>query len=215
MKIGILGSGNVGRELALGFARNGHHVTIGTGHPTKAELTELVQNGRGAIAVGSFSEAAGAGEVVAICCLGSAVDEVLTAAGTEALAGKVVIDVTNPLDFTSGMPPGLFVGTTDSLGERIQRRLPMARVVKCFNIVGHPTMVHPQMADGAPTMMLAGNDGPAKQTVAGLAKEFGWEEPLDIGGIDGARWLEALVPLWVRVAARLNMWTPAFKVLSK
>ena len=112
------------------------------------------------------------------------------------------------------MPPGLFVGTTDSLGEQIQRKLPKAKVVKALNIVSNATMVNPKMKDGLPDMMIAGNDAGAKHTVAGLLKEFGWGDPIDVGGIDGARYLEAMVPLWVRVCQAVGSWSVAWKVLK-
>ncbi|MGH9920143.1 MAG: NADPH-dependent F420 reductase, partial [Nitrososphaerales archaeon] len=127
--------------------------------------------------------------------------------------GKVVIDATNALDFSKGMPPGLFVGTTDSLGERIQRKLPEARVVKCFNTVPNSQMVDPTY-EGV-EMMFCGNDAAAKQEVLKILKEFGWKGAIDVGGIDGARWLEALTTLWVRVAISLNNWNSVFKVLHE
>jgi predicted dinucleotide-binding enzyme len=109
------------------------------------------------------------------------------------------------------MPPGLFVGVTDSLGERIQRKLPESNVVKCFNIVGSSQMVNPTYK--GVDMMICGDDAAAKQEVERILKEFGWKGAIDVGGIDGARWLEALVPLWVRVGSTLNTWSHVFKVL--
>lgn len=215
MKIGVLGSGDVGRRLGEGFIAKGHAVMLGTRTPSKAEVQGWLKETQGKGKVGSFSDSAAFGDVVVLACAGSAVDSVIKLAGERNFDGKLLIDATNPLDFSHGMPPGLFVGTTDSLGERVQRALPKARVVKCFNIVGNPTMVHPQMEQGLPTMLIAGNDVSAKAEVGRLLAEFGWEAPIDIGGIDGSRWLEAFVPLWVRVAQASGTWTPAIKVLTK
>lgn len=215
MKIGVLGSGDVGRRLGAGFAAIGHEVVLGTRTPSKPELTAWLKASEGHVRVGSFADAASFGSVVVLACLGSAAEPVVHLAGEKNFDGKVVIDATNPLDFSKGMPPGLFVGLDDSLGERIQRWLPKAQVVKCFNIVGNPTMVHPRMEEGLPTMIIAGNDGAAKTEVAALLLELGWEAPIDIGGIEGARWLEAFVPLWVRIAQAANTWTPAIRVLRK
>jgi len=215
MKIGVLGSGVVGRRLAGGFAANGHDVVLGTRDPKKPELVAWQKETGAKAALGSFSDAAQHGDLVVLACLGHAVDSVLTLAGEPHLANKVLIDATNPLDVSKGMPPGLFVGVTDSLGEQVQRRLPSTKVVKCFNTVSNVTMVHPKMEQGLPTMLIAGNDADAKRQVAGLLREFGWDPPIDVGGIDGARWLEAFVPLWVRIAQASGTWTPAIKVLTK
>ena len=213
MKIGVLGSGDVGRSLGLGFASHGHDVVIGTRHPDKPELAEWKKKVGKHGSVGSFSDAAAHGEVLVLAVMGQAAEAVIDLAGPKRLEGKVLIDVTNPLDFSSGMPPGLFVGTTDSLAERIQRKVPKAKVVKAFNIVSNETMITPTMKDGTPDMIIAGNDAGAKGTVADLLREFGWGEPIDIGGIDGARWLEAWVPLWVRLASTLKSWNVAMRVL--
>lgn len=134
---------------------------------------------------------------------GEATESVLDQVGSKPFDGKIVIDATNPLDFSQGMPPGMFVGTTDSLGERVQRKLPKAKVVKCFNSVNHGMMTNPQMREGIPDMLICGNDKAAKRQVAKLLKEFGWGDPIDVGGIDGARWLEAWVALWVLCRRRL------------
>lgn len=215
MKIGVLGSGDVGRRLAGGFASKGHEVRLGTRTPSKPEVVSWLRETSGKVSVGPFAEAAEFGSVIVLACAGSAVDSVLHLAGESNFKGKVVIDATNPLDFSKGMPPGLWVGLTDSLGERVQRSLPTARVVKCFNIVSNRTMVDPRMEEGLPTMIIAGNDASAKQEVAGLLREFGWEPPIDIGTIEGARWLEAFVPLWVRLAQATGTWAPAIRVLTK
>jgi hypothetical protein len=213
MKIGILGSGDVGRSLGRGFAAKGHSVMIGSRTPGKPELAAWTKAAGAKASTGTFAEAAAHGEVLVLATHGAATEAAIDLAGTKNFAGKVVIDVTNPLDLSKGMPPGLFVGTTDSLGERIQRKLPKAKVVKAFNMVSNPTMVDPRMKDGAPDMLICGNDAGAKSAVAGLLKAFGWGEPIDVGGIDGARWLEAWVPLWVRICQSVGSWTVALRVL--
>ncbi len=213
MKVGVIGSGDVGRRLGQGFAGKGHEVKLGTRDTKKKEVQQWLKETPGKVSVGSFAEAAAHGEVVLVCTLGTAAEAAIGLAGEKNFDGKVLIDVTNPLDLSKGMPPGLFVGTTDSLGERVQRKLPRARVVKCFNIVGNPTMIAPRMKDGMPTMMIAGNDAAAKKEVGEILRSFGWEDTVDIGGIEGARWLEALTALWVRVAMNVGTWTPAFRVL--
>jgi len=213
MRVGILGSGDVGRALGTAFAEHGHQVMIGSKTPGKPELTTWKQaTGRGA-ATGTFAEAARSGEIVVLCCLGSAAEAVIDLAGPPHFDGKLLIDVTNALDFSKGMPPGLFVGTTDSLGERVQRKLPTARVVKCFNIVPNSLMGHPQLPGGTPDMIIAGNDAAAKAQVTEILRSFGWNGAIDIGGIEGARWLEAMVALWVRVAAAVGTYQVAFKVV--
>ena len=145
-----------------------------------------------------------------LATLGTAVERVIDLTGEGNFDGKVLIDVTNPLDF-NGKSVGLFVGTTDSLGERIQTRLPKAKVVKCFNTVGNSQMVNPRHKDGE--MLICGNDAGGKEQVAKIVKEFGWKGTIDVGGIEGARWLEALVPLWVRVGAKFNSRDHVFAVL--
>jgi predicted dinucleotide-binding enzyme len=214
MKIGILGSGPVGRSLGKGFASKGHEVKLGSRIPEKQELQDWLKETEGKVSVTNFTETATFGEVLVLCPLGHAAEEVIKLAGEKSFDGKLVIDVTNPLDFSKGMPPGLFVGRTDSLGERIQRMLPNAKVVKCFNIVNNQTMINPKMEEGLPDMVICGNDEGAKLRVAELLKEFGWGQPIDIGGIDGARWLEAYTALWVRLAMKLGSWTIAAKFLK-
>jgi predicted dinucleotide-binding enzyme len=214
MKIGILGSGPVGRSLGKGFASNGHDVRLGSRTPGKQEVQDWLKTTKGKVSAGTFSEAARHGDVLVLCCLGEAAEEVIKLSGMNNLDGKLVIDATNPLDFSKGMPPGLFVGTSDSLGERVQRMLPNAKVVKCFNMVNNQTMTNPRMKEGLPDMIICGNNDAAKQQVAGLLKEFGWGEPIDIGGIDGSRWLEAYTALWVRLAIKLGSWSIAAKILK-
>lgn len=214
MRVGILGSGPVGQTLGSGLAAHGHDVRLGTKGPEKPELVKWRKETPGTVSVGTFAETAAHGELLVLCCLATAYEQVIDLAGTANFDGKILVDTTNPLDFSRGMPPGLFVGGTDSLGERVQRKLPGARVVKCFNTVPAPRMIHPVGESGTPDMMIAGNDDAAKGQVVALLRELGWPGAIDLGAIENARWLEALVPLWVRVALKSGNFNCAFKVLS-
>ncbi len=213
MKIGILGSGDVGQALGRGFIQAKHQVMIGTRSPQDKKLQAWLKQAGKMGSTGLSSQAATFGEVVVIAVKGEAVEIVLKDVGPKFLAGKVVIDVSNPLDFSKGMPPSLFVGWSDSLGERVQRALPGAKVVTCWNIVPNALMVNPSLAGTQPTMMICGNDAGAKNVVKTFLQEFGWKDVIDIGGIEGARYLENLVALWVRVAGALGNFNHAFKVI--
>jgi 8-hydroxy-5-deazaflavin:NADPH oxidoreductase len=213
MRVGILGSGVVGQTLGRGFAAHGYEVMLGTRTPGKPEVATWKASTPGKVSAGTFAETAQYGELLVLSCLGEACEEVINLAGAAHFDGKVLIDTTNALDFSKGMPPSLFVGLTDSLGERNQRKLPRARVVKCFNIVPAPVMVQPKIGAETATMIIAGNDEPAKAEVDRILREFGWSGSVDIGGIEGARWLETLTPLWVRVALKLGNFNFAFRAI--
>lgn len=219
MKIGVLGSGDVGRVLGAGFARFGHEVKLGSREPKQDKLKAWVGEAGVRASTGSFGEAATFGEIVVLAVLGAAAENVIKLAGPQNFAGKVVIDTTNPLDFAGvdfakGIGPKMFVGTTDSLGERVQRWLPQAKVVKAFNTVGNPHMVQPDFPGGPPDMFICGNDAAAKQTVTQLLKEFGWPA-VDIGSIEGARYLEALAMIWISHFFKTGTGNHAFKLLRK
>jgi predicted dinucleotide-binding enzyme len=162
---------------------------------------------------GSFSEAAKFGEIIIIATLWNGTASAIEMADAKNFAGKVVIDVTNPLDFSKGIPE-LAVGHTDSAGEIIQRLLPEAKVVKAFNIVGNPHMFRPDFSGGPPTMFICGNDEQAKKTVTEILSAFGWEAA-DIGGIEGSRLLEPLAMLWIVYYFKSNNGNHAFKLLRK
>jgi predicted dinucleotide-binding enzyme len=148
--------------------------------------------------------------MVFLAVLGSAAVEVASALATE-IEAKVVVDTTNPLDFSAGSPT-LFVGHTDSLGERVQRALPTARVVKAYNTVGNALMVDPQLPGGPPTMLIAGDSEDAKTAVGDLLEATGWDVA-DLGGIEASRYLEPLCLAWVSLASRTANWNQAFKLL--
>ncbi|MHB8586070.1 MAG: NADPH-dependent F420 reductase [Thermoplasmatota archaeon] len=209
-RIGVLGSGDVGKALAAGFAKHGHDVIIGTRDPSKLTAWAKAGGGHAKIAVGTFADAAKHGDVLILALHGTAAEAAIDLAGAANFDGKLVLDATNPLAFVENGFPGLFVGTQDSLGERIQRKLPRAHVVKCFNTVGHVNMIDPHFREGSPLMLIAGNDAAAKKKAEHLVREVGWPGVIDTGDITGARWLEAAVPLWVRVGANLQTFGHAF-----
>lgn len=210
-KVGILGSGQVARTLGTGFAAHGYDVRLGSRVPSKLDAWR--RETPGTVSTGTLPEASAHGNVVVLATLGSATETVLELAQPKNFHGKLVLDATNPLDFANGMPPGLLLGTNDSLGERVQRRLPDAKVVKCFNTVGNSRMIDPKFREGTPLMLICGNDPSAKRQTEELLRDLGWPGVLDVGGIEGARWLEALVPLWVRAGQALNTFEHAFKVV--
>ena len=147
-----------------------------------------------------------------LATLGQATEEAIDLAGLEKFGRKTEIDATNQLDFSKGMPPGLLYPNNDSLGERVQRKLPNTKVVKCFNTVPNEVMFKPGFKDAE--MMICGNDAGAKQETTKILKQFGWSGSIDIGGIDSARWLEALVPLWVRAASAKGNWNSMFALIG-
>jgi predicted dinucleotide-binding enzyme len=211
-RIGIIGSGQVGRSLGAGFVQHGHEVKIGSRDPSK--LDDWVTEHGESASSGTFSEVADFGQIVILATLWSGTESAIDLAGPERLGGKVVIDVTNPLDFGSGFPPKLALGHTDSGGEQVQRWMPYARVVKCFNCVGHAHMVSPDFPDGPPDMFIAGDDGEAKATVTGICEKLGWGV-VDAGGISAARLLEPLALLWIGYAAQTKSYDHAFRLLRK
>jgi predicted dinucleotide-binding enzyme len=214
-KIGILGTGDVGQALGAGFAAQGHDVKMGSREPQGEKARNWAAKAGARASTGTFADAARFGEVVVVATLWSGTENALKLAGPESLAGKVVLDVTNPL--VPGKPgalPSLALGHTDSGGEQVQRWLPGARVVKVFNTVGHAHMVNPRFPGGPPDMFLAGNDEGARKTVAGICAAFGWN-PVDLGGIEGARLLEPMCLLWVGYGMRTGTWSHAFKILHK
>ena len=215
MKVGVLGSGLVGRVVGAGFLKYGHGVMLGTRNPAKAEVEQwLRENPRGS--AGTFQQAAEFGELIVLCTLGRAAEEAIALAGPANFAGKTVMDTTNPIADT---PPvqGVLAFTTgrnESLGEKIQARLPQAHVVKAFNSVGGGRMIDPRYQQGTPTMFLCGDNAQAKPQVSEIVEQFGWE-PFDCGGIIASRAIEPLCMLWCIPGFARNQWTHAFKVLTR
>lgn len=214
MQIGILGSGDVGQSLGLGFAQLGHEVKIGSRDPGGDKLKPWLAKAGKKASTGSFPDTARFADVAVLATLWSGTQAAIELAEAGNLARKVVMDVTNPLVFEANKPPRLALGHTDSGGEQVQRWLPNSKVVKAFNTVGHAHMVNPRFAGGPPDMFICGNDASAKQTVAGFCKSFGWGV-VDTGGIEGARLLEPLCILWVLYGLQTNSWDHAFKLLHK
>jgi predicted dinucleotide-binding enzyme len=208
MQIGILGTGMVGRALAEGFVRTGHDVSMGTRDVhetmvrqldgTPASIAEwLAENS--SIALADFTSVAAAADVVVNATNGAGTLAALTEAGAANLTGKVVLDVSNPLDFSQGFPPTLTVKDTDSLAEQVQRAFPEARVVKTLNTLNANLMTNPGLLPEPTSVFLSGDDAQAKAVVAGLLGEFGWTDILDLGDITTARGPEMWLPLWLRV----------------
>ena len=197
MKVGILGTGQVGQALAAGFKKHGHDVKLGH--------RDLKQ---------SYADAAKFGEVVLVCTAWSGTENAIKLADPKNLAAKVVIDVTNPFRPTAADPFALALSGEDSAGEQVQRWLPQSRVVKAFNIVGNSLMVDPKLPGGPPDMFVAGNDAAAKQTVTRICAHFGWSV-VDIGGIERSRLLEPLAALWCVVGSKLDWREQAWKLLHK
>jgi len=191
MRVGILGTGDVGRALGRGLAQTGHQVKMGSRDANNEKAKAWAAETGPAASTGSFAEAAQFAELAVLCTLWSGTENALRMAGPQNLAGKVLIDATNSLVFAPGAPPGLALGRTDSGGEQVQRWAPQARVVKAFNTVGHAHMFKPQFPDGPPDMFICGNDMGAKTTVTDILTVFGWKT-IDIGGIERARLLEPM-----------------------
>jgi predicted dinucleotide-binding enzyme len=211
MKVGILGTGDVGKALGNGFIALGHEVMMGSRAAGNPKAKAWVESAGGKAREGSFKDAAKFGEIVALCTLGTVSEEIVRDAKAE-LKGKILWDATNPLDFSTGAPRLAIVGH-DSLGEHIQKAAPDAKVIKCFNTVGNALMFKPKLAGGPPTMFIAGNDDAAKQKTAAMLKDWGWETA-DIGTIEGSRYLEAMCMAWVAYAFKNGVWTHAFKLLK-
>lgn len=213
MNIAILGTGVVGISLAKGFVASGHTVTFGTRNPGAERARAALSAVPGATALSPL-EAAGQADLAVLALPWNAVLETLQALGPKALAGRVLIDATNPLDFSSGAPK-MALGFSDSAGETVQRLLPEAHVVKAFNIITANHMVNPKLADGVPDMLIAGNDTSAKEAVSKILRDFGWRSPIDMGDITASRLLEPFAMVWIEYGVRNGHWTHAFSLLGR
>jgi len=213
MKIGILGTGMVGQTLGTKLVSMGHDVMMGGRSPDNEKIQAFVARTGGK--PGTFATAAAFGELVIHCTRGDTAIEVLHQAGAENLDGKVLLDISNPLDFSKGFPPSLSISNTDSLGELIQRTFPGAHVVKSLNTVTAAVMVDPAMIHGPHTVFVSGNDKPSKGKVMDLLRNFGWHSIIDLGDITSARATEQMLPLWTRLYSVLGTGEFNFAILKK
>jgi predicted dinucleotide-binding enzyme len=198
MKIGILGTGMVGETLGAKFVQLDHEVKMGSRSANNESAVKWVNAAGRNASQGTFEDAATFGEIVFVCLKGAVFLDVAKTLKPGALAGKVLVDVSNPLDFSRGMPPSLSICNTNSLGEEVQKSLPSARVVKTLNIVNCDVMVDPAKG-GHPSMLLCGNDADAKAKVTALLKDMGWRDIIDLGDITKSRGTEMLLPLWLNL----------------
>lgn len=224
MDIAVLGTGMVGQAIAGRLHELGHTVVVGTRDP-QATLarTEADQMGSApfsawlgahpGVEVATFADAAAGAELVVNASSGAVTLEVLELAGADNLAGKVLLDIANPLDFSAGFPPTLSVKDTDSLGEQVQRAFPQAKVVKSLNTLTASLMVEPASLGQSTTVFVSGEDAAAKATVVGLLESFGHDDVIDLGGIETARGTEMLLPVWLRLMGALGTGQFNFKVV--
>ena len=217
MKIAVIGTGVVGQSIAQKLNSLGHQVMIGTRN-VKDLMARSEKDGMGrppfkdwhvtqaGIALGTNAEAAAFAELIVNATNGQGSLNALERAGEENLKGKIVLDISNPLDFSKGFPPSLSVSNTDSLGEQIQHKFPNARVVKTLNTMNAYIMVEPSLIPGNHNVFISGNDDQAKETVSQLLQSFGWpaESIIDLGDITTARGTEQLLPIWVRLFGKFQ-----------
>lgn len=213
MKVGVLGSGDVAKVLSSGFLKHGHEVKIGSRSPAKQAEWSAQNPGS---TTGTFAEAAQFGEFIVLAVKGKVAGEALTLAGRKHLAGKTVMDACNPIE---DAPPTngvlrFFTDLNESLMEKLQRQFAEANFVKAFNSVGAPRMINPKFAEGRPTMFICGNNAAAKEQVAQICEQFGWDVA-DMGSAEAARAIEPLCMLWCIPGFTKNQWTHAFKLLTK
>lgn len=213
MKIGIIGSGDVGQSLGKGLVSLGYEVMIGTRDPKRKELRAWKLKLGKRASLGTTTEAANYGEICFLAIAWHAGEDVIAQIRPQ-LAGKIVIDVTNPLVFSDDQPPQLAVGHTISGGEIVQHSLPDSHVVKALNTVNHAHMINPKFKSGTPSMFICGNNKSAIIHTADLLKEFGWNDIIDIGGIEKSRLLEPLCLLWVEYGIARGTWKHAIAVLN-
>ena len=225
MRFGILGTGVVGKTIAVRLDGLGHDVIVGTRNPEETlSRTDPDQYGNPPfdawqeehpeVRLGTFAEAAAHGDMVVNATAGAVSLEALEQAGEDNLNGKILIDIANPLDFSKGMPPTLLVSNTDSLGEQIQRRFPEAKVVKTLHTMNAYLMVDPaQLAATDHTVFVSGDDAEAKARVSELLRSFGWSDIIDLGDITTARGTEMVLPIWVRLFGVLQKPIYNFKIV--
>jgi predicted dinucleotide-binding enzyme len=208
MRFGILGTGTVGQTLGTRLVQLGHDVKLGSRTAANEKAAKWVSAAGEHATHGTFADAAVFGEMVFNCTGGMVSLAALNEAGAENLKNKVVVDVSNPLDFSHGFPPTLTVCNTDSVAEQIQRAFPDAKVVKALNTMTASLMVNPAAVPGDHDLFLCGNDADAKARVTELLRSFGWRGILDLGDITAARGMEMILPIWLRLMGTFK--TPMF-----
>ncbi|MFE9693880.1 NADPH-dependent F420 reductase [Micromonospora sp. NPDC005806] len=216
MRIAVLGTGMVGRTIAARAAELGHEVVVGTRDVAATQSGDWAEWAatHPQVDLAGYAEAATDAELVVNATSGDGSLPALTAAGEENLAGKVLLDIANPLDFSRGLPPTLSVLNDDSLGERIQRAFPRTRVVKALNTLTADLMAYPrQLADGDHSVFVSGDDADAKKVVTELLTSFGHTDVIDLGDITTARGTEMLLPVWLRLYGRLGTAVFNFKIV--
>jgi predicted dinucleotide-binding enzyme len=216
MRFGVLGTGIVGQTLAGKLVSLGHEVTMGSRQAGNEKAVAWAKEAGDPGHEGTFADAARFGEVVINATAGAASLDALESAGADSLSGKLLVDVSNPLDFSHGAPPTLTVCNTDSIGEQIQAAYPDAKVVKALNTVNAGLMVAPGSISERHTAFVCGNDDDAKAQVRDLLVSFGWpgEDVLDLGDISAARGMEMYLPLWLRLASATGSWMVNVKVVK-
>jgi predicted dinucleotide-binding enzyme len=214
MKMAVIGTGGVGQTIGSKLVKLGHEVMMGSRDTTNEKGLAWVKATGERASLGTFADAARFGELAFNCTAGTGSIPALTAAA-EGLSGKIVVDLTNPLDFSKGMPPSLFTSTSDSLGEQAQKLLPTSHVVKALNHVTASVMVDPeQVGGGAHDALICGNDAGAKARVTELLKAFGWQSVIDLGDITASRALEHYLALWLRLMLSLGTAQFSLKVVK-
>jgi predicted dinucleotide-binding enzyme len=202
-KFAVLGTGMVGEALAGKLVALGHEVMLGSRSESAPKAAAWAAKAGAGASSGSYAQAAAFGDIVINALQGAATLPVLGDL-KQPLAGKVLIDIANPLDFSNGFPPSLFITNTTSLGEEVQKLLPQTQVVKSLNTMHAPIMVNPALVPGEHDVFLSGNDTGAKVRVIELLRSFGWKAPIDLGDISTARGTEQLLPLWLRLYGKLG-----------
>ncbi|MBS1552085.1 MAG: NAD(P)-binding domain-containing protein [Bacteroidetes bacterium] len=216
MNIAILGTGMVGATVGKKLTDLGHKVMMGSRTSGNEKALEWVKKCGANASEGKFSDAAAFGELIILCTNGAVTIEAIGLSGKENFKGKTVIDITNPLDFSKGMPPTLIpeLTNTNSLGEEVQKTLPDAKVVKTLNTVNCEIMIEPSKLSEETSIYMSGNDAAAKEKVSEILRSFGWTSIIDLGDISTARGTEMILPLWIRLWGALKTGHFNFKIVK-
>jgi predicted dinucleotide-binding enzyme len=214
-KIAVFGTGVVGKTIGTKLIRLGYEVMMGSRTVTSEKAIAWVDASGKHASAGSFADAAAFGEIIFNCTKGEAALEIFKQAGIENFKNKIIVDISNPLDFSKGMPPSLIpeFTNTNSLGEEIQKLLPDADVVKTLNIVNYEVMVDPAKSGGDATMFISGNNADVKEKVKAILNQFGWKDIIELGDITTARGSEMLLPIWLRIYMATGNGNFAFKIV--